>query len=551
MNEYSRLEPQSIISQADEAIILHNEANSRLRAARRSKMAFIDDDTSSSRGIILLKQKMRDMVRIIDALILANLCDIRDYQILIALVSEVGGNINGRLTLWLLNEAINNINHYEGRLQRARMYLHLPVDDFPIQSGQLYTCAQSMIWHYENILRSLNETVKHLNGRIDLYNNIESQSRLLFIEGDELRTEAMRGFVMINQASSGLPNSFSYPGLSVWRGNLDAKKEDFSHLKDAKVEAAEEFISLLSESGIPFPDGWSEEDKLEFAKRYLAEMHLLQAFMIENFADTNYHEELAEHDREQIALIFLSEPELAFHLTFDQRVALLAVLEEHGMWYGPISDFLNTVLTEEELANTRLSSRFPGDSFALQAGQTYGAATLGTTHHDWYTTSRLISWFDAAASTGQAVQLASSWQPWQPSGQPAPRANLNPSVNSDIIPEVFIQPKPKQDPNRPYLNPNSRPSFRRGVVEQTFENAKGPDGLVRDPLHSDIVIEWKPGQPRIGVWDMGHLPGHKYSNMHKKYLRGELTPREFRDWYNNPKNYRPELPSTNRGHSIE
>ena len=105
--------------------------------------------------------------------------------------------------------------------------------------------------------------------------------------------------------------------------------------------------------------------------------------------------------------------------------------------------------------------------------------------------------------------------------------------------------------NRPYLNPSSRPSFRKGVVEKTFENARGPDGLVRDPLHPNRVIEWKPGQPRGGVWDMGHRPGHKYSDMHKRYVRGELTPKEFRDWYNNPKNYRPELPSTNRGHSIE
>lgn len=50
---------------------------------------------------------------------------------------------------------------------------------------------------------------------------------------------------------------------------------------------------------------------------------------------------------------------------------------------------------------------------------------------------------------------------------------------------------------------------------------------------------------------MGHLPSSKYSDMHKLYLDGELTPEEFRDWYNDVENYRPELPSTNRSHKIE
>ncbi|WP_253896215.1 HNH/ENDO VII family nuclease [Solibacillus sp. R5-41] len=105
--------------------------------------------------------------------------------------------------------------------------------------------------------------------------------------------------------------------------------------------------------------------------------------------------------------------------------------------------------------------------------------------------------------------------------------------------------------NRPYLDPKSRPSFRKNVPEKTFEKAKGPDGLVRDPLYPEKVIEWEPGQPRKNVWDMGHLPEHKYSEMHKRYLNEELTPKELRDWYNNPDNYRPELPSTNRSHKIE
>ena len=88
------------------------------------------------------------------------------------------------------------------------------------------------------------------------------------------------------------------------------------------------------------------------------------------------------------------------------------------------------------------------------------------------------------------------------------------------------------------------------VVEDVWENAKGPAGLVRDPNICDI-INWTPGQSRKGVWDMGHIPEAKYSEMHEAYMNGELTTKEFVDWYNDPANYRPELPSNNRSHKYE
>ena len=58
-----------------------------------------------------------------------------------------------------------------------------------------------------------------------------------------------------------------------------------------------------------------------------------------------------------------------------------------------------------------------------------------------------------------------------------------------------------KDDTKPYTN--SRPSFRKGVVEEVWENAKGPDGLVRDP-NTGEVINWTPGESRKGVWGMGY-----------------------------------------------
>ena len=48
-----------------------------------------------------------------------------------------------------------------------------------------------------------------------------------------------------------------------------------------------------------------------------------------------------------------------------------------------------------------------------------------------------------------------------------------------------------------------------------------------------------------------HKPGHKYSDVWRSYVNGEMTPKEFLDWYNEPQNYRVEFSSRNRAHIDE
>lgn len=50
---------------------------------------------------------------------------------------------------------------------------------------------------------------------------------------------------------------------------------------------------------------------------------------------------------------------------------------------------------------------------------------------------------------------------------------------------------------------------------------------------------------------MGHVTGEKYSDKHREYMDGKMTKEEFLAWYRDPKNYRSELPSTNRSHRYE
>ena len=102
--------------------------------------------------------------------------------------------------------------------------------------------------------------------------------------------------------------------------------------------------------------------------------------------------------------------------------------------------------------------------------------------------------------------------------------------------------------NKPYTN--SRPSYGKNQVNEVWGNAKDPiTGKVYDP--SGVEITWDKTKLRNGQWDMGHIPGEKYSEMHQLYMDDVISKDEFLEWYRNPKNYRPELPGTNRSHKYE
>ena len=124
-----------------------------------------------------------------------------------------------------------------------------------------------------------------------------------------------------------------------------------------------------------------------------------------------------------------------------------------------------------------------------------------------------------------------------------PAHNYGTFVDDDGIPHVD-----PSDP-RPYLNPKNRPSFRKGIVDKVRETFTDADGVLHD--WRGEPIDWQPGQPRAGIWDMGHKPGHKYSDVWRSYVNGEMTPKEFLDWYNEPQNYRVEFSSRNRAHIDE
>lgn len=103
----------------------------------------------------------------------------------------------------------------------------------------------------------------------------------------------------------------------------------------------------------------------------------------------------------------------------------------------------------------------------------------------------------------------------------------------------------------PYAN--HRPDYAPDQVESVWEAAKDENGEVwaEGVDGEDVLIEWEPGEPRNGVWDMGHLPESKYSSLRERYLSGQITTEQFLVEYRNPANYRVEVPEVNRSHRNE
>lgn len=100
---------------------------------------------------------------------------------------------------------------------------------------------------------------------------------------------------------------------------------------------------------------------------------------------------------------------------------------------------------------------------------------------------------------------------------------------------------------------NGRPSYRNEAKlnEEIYNNAKGIDGKVYDPVPNGNEIKWKPGEPLQGNWHKGHLPHFEYRHLLKALREGRITNEEFLNYYNDPKYYRPETPKTSSSHTHE
>ena len=87
-------------------------------------------------------------------------------------------------------------------------------------------------------------------------------------------------------------------------------------------------------------------------------------------------------------------------------------------------------------------------------------------------------------------------------------------------------------------------TFRKGVRDAVWENAKDVHGRVRDPKTGQFMSKSKP-------WDMGHRPGMEFRKHQKDAMERGISQKQWLDEDNDPRRFRPELPSSNRSHRCE
>ncbi|MEO8527729.1 MAG: GH-E family nuclease [Pseudolysinimonas sp.] len=91
-----------------------------------------------------------------------------------------------------------------------------------------------------------------------------------------------------------------------------------------------------------------------------------------------------------------------------------------------------------------------------------------------------------------------------------------------------------------------------GTGDDLPSHVPRPDQLWVKDIHNEWkLIEWRSGEARTGIWDMGHTGEAKYSTLREQYLSHQIKRQDFLDEYRKTGNYRPEDPLRNRSHIDE
>ena len=173
-----------------------------------------------------------------------------------------------------------------------------------------------------------------------------------------------------------MPNSFSHPGLSAWRVNLQEKKDR----REGPTLEEIDFIDYIRSSGTPFPADWSKERKVEFARQFFADMALIDEFLDEYYPIYDFSVDFDKAEARRTAFFFLMDHSLAFDLNLAQRKELLHVLESTNM-AGDVREFFVDLGFED---NRRFLSLGEAGSAGAHARMVYTAAQDGSTYSNWF-----------------------------------------------------------------------------------------------------------------------------------------------------------------------
>lgn len=101
---------------------------------------------------------------------------------------------------------------------------------------------------------------------------------------------------------------------------------------------------------------------------------------------------------------------------------------------------------------------------------------------------------------------------------------------------------------KPYAK--HRPKHSKKWLKQLWDRDAQGKGYVIDP-NSKKKLTWDSSKLRRGQWDAGHTPDHKYEYLHKRYMDGKISKKQFLKEFRNMDNYRFEGSLENQGHYYE
>lgn len=199
-----------------------------------------------------------------------------------------------------------------------------------------------------------------------------------------------------------------------------------------------------------------------------------------------------------------------------------------------------------------------GDSGEMENMEVSGEASTNECNID-ITNSESASAFDEEVFYEKNEEMNETLE-----NDTSPKPIENDIISKDEVSEAFDEKKEDMESlvsekveNKDYSDADSnkensetagkydRPtSYREGVRDQVWENAKDEQGRVRDPVTGTHMSKDQP-------WDMGHKPGYEFTKHQESAKERQISRKEFLDEHNNPDHYRPELPSSNRSHKGE
>ena len=132
-------------------------------------------------------------------------------------------------------------------------------------------------------------------------------------------------------------------------------------------------------------------------------------------------------------------------------------------------------------------------------------------------------------------------------------ANHRPSYSAKQVENVWTATRDAIKDRMEFGNLRELPKFEndRQMYVRARDDATGKDVFETSKGQKWRLIEWAPGESRLGVWDMGHVPKQKYSTWHDDYMRGKMTTEEFVRKFQTEEYYQAEDPSRNRSHDDE